>query len=270
MMYPPVRLIALDLDGTLLDEEKKIPHRAIEMIAKAREKGIIVTLASARPLCSMLPYVCQLQLDAPLISLSGSYVTDEKQEKIWLKRPMNLLKFREMIRIFEEKNYYVKVYLENQLFVQEVTKETADYSRIFGVPYTALGPKRLRTLEKAPLRIALFDDSVRIQNASQILKMWSDDFAVIRDTDHGLEIVEPTVSKGAALKIICCGLGIPMENVMAVGNEGSDISMIREAGIGIAMGNACEELKQCADDVTKTNEECGVGYAIQKFVFKEA
>jgi Cof subfamily protein (haloacid dehalogenase superfamily) len=268
-MYPPIRLIALDLDGTLLDEEKKIPDQAVEMIAKAKAKGIIVTLASARPFCSMLPYARQLQLDAPLISLSGSYVTDEREERIWLRRPMNLLKFREMVRFFEEENYYVKVYLENQLIVQEPTKETVNYSRIFGVPYTALGPKKLRTLEKAPLRIALFDDAERIQKAQQILKKWSDDFAVIRDTDHGLEIVEPTVSKGGALKVICRDLRIPMGNVMAVGNEGSDISMIREAGIGIAMGNACKELKQFADDVTKTNEECGVGYAIQKFVFKE-
>ncbi len=269
-MYPPVRLIALDLDGTLLDEEKKIPGQAVQLIAKAQEKGIIVTLASARPFCSMLPYARQLKLEAPLISLSGSYVTKEREERIWLKRPMDLLKFREMVRIFEDDNYYIKVYLENELIVQEATEETINYSRNFGVPYTALGPKKLRTLDKAPMRIAIFDDAARIQKAQQILKMWSDDFAVIRDTDHGLEIVEPTVSKGAALKRICEDLGIPMKHVMAVGNEGSDISMIREAGIGIAMGNACEELKQYADDITKTNEECGVGYAIQKFVFKEA
>lgn len=269
MIHAHVRLIALDLDGTLLDEEKKIPDQAVEMIQKARDKGVIVTLASARPLCSMVPYAQQLQLDVPLISLSGAYVTDQREERTLLRKTMDLARFREMVSILEEKNYYVKVYSENRLFVQEAVKETVDYSRIFGVPYTAVGSKGLRTLERAPLRMAVFDDPLRIRNAWRILNMWSDSIAVIRDTDLGLEIVESTVSKGAALKIICSDLDIPLSNVMAIGNEGSDISMIREAGVGIAMGNACEELKQCADDVTKTNEECGVGYAIQKFIFNK-
>ncbi len=270
MIHSHIRLIALDLDGTLLNEEKRIPDQAVKMIQEARDKGVIVTLASARPLCSMLPYAQQLNLNTPLISLSGAYVTDGKEEGILLRKTMDLARFREMVSIFEEKNYYVKVYTENRLFVQEAVRETVDYSRIFGVPYTAVGRRGLRALEEMPLRMAVFDDPLRIQNAWRILDMWSDSFAVIRDTDLGLEIVEPTVSKGAALKIICSDLDIPLSNVMAIGNEGSDISMIRAAGVGIAMGNACEELKQCADAVTKTNEECGVGYAIQKFVLNQS
>lgn len=266
MISSDIQLIALDLDGTLLDEDKKIPSQTIEIIKEVMDKGVIVTLVSARPVCSMMPYAEQLGLEAPLISLSGAYITDMKKERVLLRKPVDLLKFREMISIFEERNFYIKVYYEEQLVVQEATQETIEYSRIFGVPYKAVGSKGLRVLQEPPLRVFLFNEPLKIQEASQILKRWSDDFHVIRDTDHGLEIVEHTVSKGTALKAICQEFNVPMFNVMAIGNEGSDISMIREAGLGIAMGNACAELKQYAFGVTKTNTECGVGYAIQKYI----
>ncbi|MBP2627038.1 MAG: Cof-like hydrolase [Firmicutes bacterium] len=266
MINSDIKFIALDLDGTLLDDNKKIPRQAVDIIKEVMNRGVIVTLVSARPLRSMLPYAQQLGLEAPLISLSGSYITDMKQERILLRKPVDLLKFREIISIFEERNFYIKVYYEGQLVVQEAIQETIEYKKIFGVPYTEVGSKGLRRLQEPPLRIFLYNEPLQIQEAAQILKGWSEYFHVIRDTDHGLEIVERTVSKGAALKVICQEMDILMSNVMAIGNEGSDISMIREAGLGIAMGNACAELKQYAVDVTKTNTECGVGYAIQKYI----
>ena len=270
MISLDIKLIALDLDGTLLDEDKKIPLETVGMIKEVMATGVIVTLVSARPVGSMLPYAKQLGLEAPLISLSGAYITDMKQERILLRRPVDLVKFRDMISIFEEKNFYIKVYYEEQLVVQEATSETIEYSRIFGVPYKTVGSKGLRTLTQPPLRIYLCNEPVKIQEAAETLKGWTDYFHVIRDTDHGLEIVERTVSKGSGLKAICQELNVPMSNVMAIGNEGSDISMIREVGLGIAMGNACAELKQYAVDVTKTNTECGVGYAIQKYILNRS
>jgi len=266
MISSDIQLIALDLDGTLLNDEKNIPRQTIEMIKEVMGRGVIVTLVSARPVCSMMPYAEQLGLKAPLISLSGAYITDMKQERILFRKPVDLLKFREMISIFEERNFYIKVYYEKQLVVQETTQETIEYSRMFGVPYKAVGSKGLRILIEPPLRVFLFNEPLQIQEASQILKEWSDYFHVIRDTDQGLEIVERTVSKGAALTTLCLELNVPMNHVMAIGNEGSDIAMIQAAGLGIAMGNACEELKECAVHVTKTNTECGVGYAIQKYI----
>jgi Cof subfamily protein (haloacid dehalogenase superfamily) len=265
-MNSKIQLIVLDLDGTLLDEERRIPGSTVTLIQMVMGQGIVVTLASARPLCSMLPYVKQLRITVPVISLSGAYVTDRKEEKTLLKKPMNLAKFRKMIRGFEDDTFYIKVYSEDHLFVQEETVKTAQYSRTFGVPYSVVGRHGLSAMDKSPLRLALFNDSARIPEAVHTLKYWSDDFVAIRDTDHGLDIVEHTVSKGAALKVICQNFAIPLSNVMAIGNEGSDIAMVREAGLGIAMGNACEELKRYASYVTKTNKECGVEYAIQKYV----
>lgn len=269
MRYSDIRLVALDLDGTLLNEDKQIHEDDVKTIQAIMSKGVLVTLASARPLCSMLPYAQQLGIKIPLISLSGSYVSDMQEREILLERPIDLTIFKEMVMAFEEKDYYVKAYSKNRLFVQEDDEVTQRYSKVFNVPYTAVGKKQLRALEMSLLRLAIFDEPSRIEEARETLENWSNYFKVIRDTDRGLEIVEHTVSKGTALKSLCQHFNISLEQVMAIGNEGSDLAMIQSAGLGIAMGNACEELKEQAVYVTKENTECGVGFAIQQYILNK-
>jgi len=269
MGYSDIRLVALDLDGTLLNEHKQIHEQDIKIIQEIMSKGVLVTLASARPLCSMLPYAQQLGIKIPIISLSGSYVSDMQESKILLEKTIDLAAFREMVMVFEEKDYYIKAYSKSRLFVQEDDEVTQRYSNVFKVPYTAVGKKQLRSLDMSLLRLAIFDEPSRIEEARGILGEWSNYFKVIRDTDRGLEIVESTVSKGTALKSLCQKFNISLEQVMAIGNEGSDLAMIQSAGLGIAMGNACKELKEHADHVTKENTECGVGVAIQQYVLNK-
>lgn len=263
-----IRLIALDLDGTLLNKDRQIQEQDAKIIQKVMAKGVIVTLASARPLCSMLPYARQLRIKAPLISLSGAYVSDMQETQIILKQPLDLTKFQEMIAVFEEQDYYIKVYSSNRLFVQEDDEVTRSFSQKFNVPYTAMGKKQLKTLTRPPFRLAMFSEPSRIEKARKILEDWPQHFTVMRDTDRGLDIVERTVSKGAALTYLCRQMNIPLKQVMAIGNEGSDLAMIQAAGLGVAMGNACAELKEQADFVTKENTQCGVGFAIQQHILK--
>lgn len=269
MGYSDIRLVALDLDGTLLNDDKQIHEHDIKIIQEIMSKGVMVTLASARPLCSMLPYAQQLGINFPLISLSGSYVSDMQETEILVERPMDLAVFKEMVMVFEEKDYYIKAYSKNRLFVQEDDEVTQRYSKVFKVPYTAVGKKQLRTLDMSLLRLAIFDEPSRIEEARETLGNWSNYFKVIRDTDRGLEIVEHTVSKGTALKSLCQNFNIALEQVMAIGNEGSDLAMIQSAGLGIAMGNSCEELKEHAAYVTKENAQCGVGFAIQQYILNK-
>jgi len=268
MAYPDIRLIALDLDGTLLDEAQEIPIQTVETIQEVKQRGVIVTLASARPLCSVLPYADRLGITAPLITNGGAYLVDRDQAKVLLSKPLDLGTFREMARFFEERDYYIKAYSNERLFVQEATRETIEYSSRFGVPYTEVGKKKLSALEEPPLRVFVWDDPLAGNDALELMQQWSASFAFARETGCGLEVVDRTVSKGAALKAICREFGVPLSHVMAIGNEGHDIAMVQAAGLGIAMGNACEELKRCANEVTKSNSECGVEHAIRKYVLK--
>jgi len=268
MIPTDIRLVALDLDGTLLDDHKKIPDQTVETIQQVVQLGIHVTLASARPLCSILPYARQLNIQIPVIAHGGAYVTDVNEKNVKLKHTMDAAKSRELINMFQEHDYYIKVYCGDTLYVQEVTEETLEYSRIFGVPHKAVGRKQLTALNETPLRIVLFDVPQRINHARTLLEPWQSDFSLSLDADTRLEIAAGPVNKGAAVRTICNELGISMANVMAIGNEGNDIEMIRAAGLGIAMGNACDELKQYAADITKANTDLGVQYALKKYILQ--
>lgn len=270
MTYRDIRLIALDLDGTLLNDAKGIPDRTVGTIRQVMEQGVIVTLASARPFCSMLPYARQLGITAPLISNGGAYVADAGQEKVLAERPLGLAQYREMVSLLEERDYYIKVYRNDRLYVQEAIDETMAYSSAFAVPYTEVGRRRLATLAEAPFRVFVYANLAEALVARQLLAPWSEEVALTGEADSGLEVLNRSVNKGEALRAICQEFGVPMTKVIAIGNEENDVEMIKAAGLGIAMGNACAALRQHADWVTKTNNEGGVGEALQKYVLRRS
>jgi Cof subfamily protein (haloacid dehalogenase superfamily) len=269
MPYSEIKLVAIDLDGTLLNDKRQIPGETIEAIQMVQRQGVIVTLASGRSFCSVLSYARQLNIEVPLITHCGAYVTDVKEETIVIKKRMDFSKAKKIISLFEEKDYYIKVYCNNMFFVQEATPKTVEFSVNFDIPYTVVGRKQLKTLKETPFRIVLQDEPERIQYAKEQLSQWKDVVTVFQDSPRGLEIVDAKVSKGLALRALCQKFDIPTSKVLAIGNEGNDISMLRVAGLGIAMGNASAELKCHADVITKSNLERGVEYALRKYVLKE-
>lgn len=245
-MRADIQLVAIDLDGTLLDERKQIPPETVDVIREVIQKGVLVSLASARTFGSVLPYARQLATVAPLITYGGAYVADMCRKRVLAENPLDLSKTREIIALLEEQDYYIKVYSNDRLLVQEVTEETIEFSRKFGVPFEVVGRGRLSMMQEAPLRIVLLDEPERIRQARKLLKPWQKVFHFSQDTERGLEITDISANKGAALATICREFDIPFSQVMAIGNEGNDLEMILEAGIGIVMENACEELKQYA------------------------
>ena len=266
MLRTDIQLVAIDLDGTLLDENKLIPPETVSVISKIIRQGVLVTVASARTFGSVLPYARQLATTTPLITYAGAYVADVRQQQILVKKPLDLAKTREILALLEERDYYIKVYTADGLLVQEAIQETIAFSRKFAVPYEAVGRGRLSAIMEAPFRIVLLDEPERIQQARRLLQPWQKVFHFSQDTDRGLEITDVSVNKGAALEAICRHFDIPFARVMAIGNEGNDLEMIRRAGIGVAMANACDELKECADAVTKSNSQRGVEYALRRYV----
>jgi len=270
MLYEEIKLVAIDLDGTLLNDKRQIPIETIQIIQKVIEQGVIVTLSSGRSFCSVLPYARQLNLKVPLITHCGAYVTDVREENIIIKKKMDLATAQKIISVFEGEGFYIKVYCNEMFFVQHETPKTIEFSRNFGVPYTVVGKGQLHTLTEAPFRIVLQDEPERIQNARRQLGQWKDRVTVFQDTARGLEILDANVSKGIALGALCQKFDIPTSRVLAIGNEGNDIEMLRRAGLGIAMGNAWAELKDYADIVIpKSNLQRGVEYALRKYVLKE-
>lgn len=266
LIYNDIHLIAIDLDGTLLDDDKTIPPSTIEVIKEIQAKGIYVTLASSRPFCSVVPYARQLGISLPLITHGGAYIADYTRANIRLRQTLDRGASLAVIKVLEDHDYYLKVYCDDMLYVQEATRETIAYSQQFGVEYRAVGRNNLTSLTESPIRLAVFDQPERIDDVRGLIQPWLTYFSISSDTDSGLEFVDCSVHKGQAVALVCAELGIPMAQVMAIGNEGNDIGMLKAVGFGIAMGNACPEVKQMASYITKSNHDFGVEHVLQKYI----
>lgn len=271
MICEDVKLVAIDLDGTLLNDKRQIPEETVQVIRKVIEQGITVTLASGRSFCSVLPYAQQLDLKSLLITHCGAYVTDMGEEQVLIKKKLDVGVSQEIMKFFEKQGYYIKAYCDEMFFVQEETPQTIEFSQNFAIPYTVVGKGQLHTLTEAPFRIVLQGEPARIQAAQQQLDQWQDEVIVFHENTRALEILDAKVSKGVALRALCKHLQISTSQAVAIGNEGNDREMLCAAGLGIAMGNACATLKEHADIVIpNSNVERGVEYALRKYVLKES
>ena len=244
----PYKLIALDMDGTLLNRNKEISRENLKWIRAASEAGIKVTLATGRPIRDILRYAEQLAIDCPVVTTNGS--------EVW--RTPHQLHSRKVIepnlieRLLEtDRNYGGELDFWAHTVSGRVDRSCVP-DDLAGVQWLQFSfrSKNLQLLEQIRDEIAGW----------QMLEISNSHITNIEFNPLG-------VSKASGLQEVCSLLGIEMREVIAIGDSLNDISMIRAAGLGIAMGNAQEAVKQAADAVSLSNEEDGVAKAIERYAF---
>ena len=267
MSFGPIKLIASDLDGTMLDSSGGIPERNSRAVAAAMRAGVIVTISTGRMYGSAADFARRLGLgNTPIICYNGAMICSEGGEApMHLKLGLEVA--REMLAIIMERGIYVQSYIDDRLYVKDDNDSNyLYYRRHFGIEAKALGnevfePKTAPT--KLLVRTSGFEES-RV-----LIKEFSERFAgrafVTSSNEDFVEMMNPEADKGKCLRILAETLGIPIENVMALGDGDNDVEMIEAAGLGIAMGNARPETASAARDIAPSNDECGVAWAIEKY-----
>jgi phosphoglycolate phosphatase (TIGR01487 family) len=239
-----IKLIALDMDGTLLNNKGQISEANRHAIKAAKDKGVFVVLSTGRSLITSREHADSLELSSYLVTVNGSEIWDEERELV-------------------ERNLVKSDLIE---WMWELTKQHK-------TNYWAISTKRnwhnempedLHTFEWMKFGFDTDDDAIR----ETILKelQAKGQFEISNSSLQNIEVNPAGINKAKGLGIVCSRLGIEMTNVMAMGDSLNDMSMIKEAGLGVAMGNAQDILKEAADWVTATNEEDGVAQAIRKWV----
>ncbi|WP_126427986.1 HPr family phosphocarrier protein [Brevibacillus marinus] len=183
------------------------------------------------------------------------------------KKPLPLPEARQFLREAESLGCYIKVYVDDHLYVQAATEETLRFAAVHRVAFSETGVGKLADITAAPLKIVLIDE--RIDQLCEQLRNWQSAFTFIRDAADELEIVGKGVNKKAGVAELCRVMGIGWRQVMAIGNEANDLELVQAAGVGVAMGNASERLKQAADLVTRTNDEQGVAHVLRQVLLSE-
>ncbi|MBP2649558.1 MAG: yidA 2 [Firmicutes bacterium] len=249
-----IKLIALDLDDTLLNNGKKVSLRASKAIRQAVKQGVTVTMATGRMYKSALPYALELELDVPIITYNGALVKWSKSGETLFHQPIDSATTREVLSLFKERGWYVQAYVDDQLYVDKLNSKSDYYERMTGIAAIPLDEKFYK-LEGEPSKMLAIAEPEDIGGIRQVM---ADTFGsrlnLAVSGPRYLEIVNPMVNKGMALKFLAESLGIVRAEVMAVGDSQNDLSMIKYAGFGVAMGNAM------------ANDADGVAEAIENYV----
>ncbi|EKN65734.1 HAD superfamily hydrolase [Neobacillus bataviensis LMG 21833] len=239
-----IKLVALDMDGTLLNNKGEISFANRQAIKAAQEKGIYVVLSTGRSLKTSKEHADALELTSYLVTVNGSEIWDEKRELV----ERNLMKAESITWMWElTKQHKTKFWA--------ISTERNWHDEM---------PEDVHTMEWLKFGFNIDDDATR----ELILKELEakGEFELSNSTLKNIEVNPLGINKAKGLEIVCGRLGIEMKHVMACGDSRNDLMMIKEAGLGVAMGNAQDVVKKAADWVTGTNEEDGVAEAIHKWI----
>jgi len=242
------RLLALDLDGTLLNERSEISETNAEWVRRAVEAGVTVCASTGRGFQGALPIVEQLGLDSPMITVNGGeiWAKPHSLHKRTLLGADKVIKLHELARKYPDVWFWA--YSTQGLFNKEKwTEDAASLEWLKFGYYT----------EELPLLKEILAE----------IRAW-EGLEISNSSPYNLEINPKGISKATGLMELCRLMGIEMSQVVSVGDSLNDIAAIRASGLGVAMGNAQDEVKLAADAVTGTNQEDGVAQVIREFVLR--
>jgi Cof subfamily protein (haloacid dehalogenase superfamily) len=274
------KLIAIDLDMTLLDRNKNISYRNKKAIELAKEKGVKIVLCSGRILKGVMYFAKVLGLhDQVVVACNGAIVRDLKKNKDIYYVGLENEKSLEIARICKENDIYYHYYFQDTMIARRL-----DYSSKFYYEKNKELPKEERidiiiddseqTLKSCGDLITKFviidKDVEKVDRVREIIEKRLLGVETTKSDTNILEVMKEGVNKKRALEFVCSYLGIDPKEIMAIGDNENDLQMIEFAGLGVAMENAIEELKKIADFVTQSYEDDGVAKAIEKFVLGEA
>ncbi|MDF2719681.1 MAG: family phosphatase [Paenibacillus sp.] len=241
------RLLALDMDGTLLTDNKHITEEARHWIRLAEEAGVKVIFATGRGMQTAGSYWDELGLQSPMVLLNGAEIWEgpgRLHERVYISRD----DIRRLHRLAVEAGASFWGYS-----VESLTNGRHWNEEMFDRDWMKFGIRH--------------DDLAVIGGLRDEVRSWGC-LEITRSADINMEISPLGISKASGVRKVCNLLGITMDKVMAVGDHHNDLQLLLSAGLGIAMGNADEDVKLAADGVTDTNERNGVAKAIQQYLFQ--
>jgi Cof subfamily protein (haloacid dehalogenase superfamily) len=264
--------VFLDMDGTLLRSDHSVSEETIRTIKELTGKGISVTLVSARPLDAMLPTARQLGLsDSPLVSLNGGYIT--KGEKPIFQSSIDLDTTARVTGQVRPFGATIAYYLQREWFAETDDSWTQHEQKIMDVglqiaPFPELMRRwAARGDGSGPNKMMVMSEPATIGGIEkQLLSLYDHRLNIYPSKPTYLEIMEPGASKAHAVRLLIAGMNIPREQTIAIGDNFNDREMIEFAGMGVAMGNAPDEIKAVADYVTDSNNNDGVRKALEKLI----
>ncbi len=263
------KLLAMDLDDTMLNSRLMIPDCSRLAVEQARQAGVRVTLATGRMFCSALPFARELGVEEYLMTYQGGLVKHAVTGDVLLHRPVHLELALEVIELVNRYGYHVNIYLDDVPYIARQTKESELYTSISRIPMEEVGDLGAFLRERAqnPTKIVVVTREELIDHLQdEVQSLFGHLLHISKSKPHFLEFSHPLGNKGDALAAIASYYGVAREEIIAVGDSYNDLEMLDYAGLGVVVGNARPEIQARADYVCRSNDECGVAEVVEKFI----
>jgi len=264
------KLIAVDVDGTLVGEDLCISPELMEIVEILRNRGVYFTLATGRALFSAMRFSRPLNIDIPMITFGGALISHPITGEVYYKIPLDPELAKKAYLILDKLNLHVNIQKIDGIFTNRLD-EAANL-------YTSITSNQIHTfnsldeaLSREVLKLLVVSPQVELlENAEKMLHREMDGkIATARSLATFLEVINKDVSKGKALKFLGEMLGVKKEEIMAVGDHYNDLDMLEYAGLGVAMEVSPPEVKAAADHIEGNANHNGLAAILRRFALKD-
>lgn len=266
------RLVATDIDGTLLNDSLEVSARTRSVLERLRRHGVDLVLSTARPPRAIGALYAELNLSTPVIAYNGALVYDPLHERPLFHHPIPRALAQQVVSAIraEAPDLNIGLELADEWHVDFMDEPTRRWMAVGAGKPPIVGDvdEAIASSDRGVSKFYLIVDEPLRQRISAVLRRTGliDQVAVTASGADMFEIMAAGVDKGAALRALATLRGVPRHQTLALGDGLNDIALLQEAGLGIAMGNAPAVVKQAARAVTGSNAEDGWAEAIEKYV----
>lgn len=265
------KVLITDMDGTLLDEKVQITEKTKKALNLAYERGVKIIFATGRLYSSAYKYAEEFDFPIPIISSNGAVIIDGDGEKIY-ENTLEGKKVVEAVKIMEKAGLYHHLYTEDTVYGREIdipflkryysdrkgnlAVKTVEYRDIEEVLSEGIKFSKILASSQNYSELDILEEELKEISNIELTKSWIDN----------VEVMNKGVSKGKAIEQYCKIKGISLEEIIAIGDNENDIPMIQYAGLGVAMGNAVDSVKEVADVITETNGREGIVKVVNDYI----
>jgi Cof subfamily protein (haloacid dehalogenase superfamily) len=262
----PIRLVAVDLDGTLLNDSKQVSEQTVDALCCLPGHGCRVVIASARPPRSVRAIYQSLKLDTLQINYNGALIWDEPNQQAVFHRPLPAALVRDIVDF--SRDHYEEVLVSCEVLDRWYTDRiddafTTETGRLFK-PDVVAPVEEFCAIDATKL-LLLAEPQIIARLEPELVERYGDRVTILQTDDYLLQIMHPRAGKAAALQMVAAHYGVPLEQVMAIGDAPNDVGMLQLAGVAVAMDNAHRAVKEVADWVAPSNNDHGVHAALARY-----
>ncbi|BAQ59707.1 hydrolase [Geminocystis sp. NIES-3708] len=269
-----IKVLILDIDGTISGKSNQVSEKVKKAIKEVKNKGIKVGLATGRMYRSALRFHHDIEADLPIIGYNGAWIQNPENSEILLHNPVNKEKAQDLFFYLKEQqkinnNIEIHFYFDDQLYVEKITEKTDFYVERSGIGVNIVDDLN-SLLHQNPTKILASSPDYNLisQMLVELKKRYQDhELYLTQSNPIYLEATQANVNKGTAVKYLVEKiLGFTAEEIMTIGDNFNDYSMLGYAGFSVAMGDAPKEVKAITSFVTRDVENDGVAEAIAKYI----